>query len=75
VLGSADEPPSLAASMSMVTELLEGRINTAVANGVRWGSCCALVAVVSHFPELKTELEVLGFGRSADLIEDEANVL
>jgi hypothetical protein len=30
---------------------------------------------VSHFPELKTELEVLGFGRSADLIEDEANVL
>jgi hypothetical protein len=46
VLGSADEPPSLAASMSMVTELLEGRINTAVANGVRWGSCSALVAAV-----------------------------
>jgi hypothetical protein len=29
-----------------------------------------LVATVSHFPELKTELEVLGFGRSTDLIED-----
>jgi hypothetical protein len=34
-----------------------------------------LVAAVSHFPKLKTELEVLGSGRSADLIEDEADAL
>jgi hypothetical protein len=25
---------------------------------------------LSHFPELKTELELLGSGRNADLIED-----
>jgi hypothetical protein len=35
----------------------------------------ALVPTVSHFLELKTELEVLRSGRNADLIEDEANAL
>jgi hypothetical protein len=60
VLGSDDGSSSLAASMSMIVELLEGWIDATAANGVRWGSHSALVATVSHFPELKTELEVLG---------------
>jgi hypothetical protein len=34
-----------------------------------------LAATVLHIPELKTELDVLRFGHSVDLIEDEADVL
>jgi hypothetical protein len=34
-----------------------------------------LVAAVSHFPELKTELEVLESRHSVDLTEDEAGAL
>jgi hypothetical protein len=65
-LFSANGSSSLAASMSMVVELLEGRIDVAATNGVRWESRSTLVAAVSHIPGLKTELEVLGSGRSAD---------
>jgi hypothetical protein len=60
VLDSADGPSSLAASMSTMVELLEGQIDAAATNGIRWGSHFALVAVVSHFPELKPELECSG---------------
>jgi hypothetical protein len=67
VLGSADGTSSLAASMSTTVELLDGRIDTSAANGVHWGSCFALDAAMSHFPELKTELEVLKSGRSVGL--------
>jgi hypothetical protein len=49
VLGRADGPSSLAASLSVVVELHEGRIDAAAANGVDWGSRSALVATVSHF--------------------------
>jgi hypothetical protein len=49
VLGRADGPSYLAASLSMVVELHEGRIDAAAANGVDWGSRSALVATVSHF--------------------------
>jgi hypothetical protein len=75
VLGRADGPSSLAASMSTAVELLKGRIDATITNGVRCGSCSMLVAAMSHFQELKTELEVLGSGCSADLIEDEADAL
>jgi hypothetical protein len=75
VLGSTVGPSSLAASMSMAAELLKGRIDTAAANGVYCGSRSTLVAAVLHFLELKTELEVLRSGCSADLIEDEVDVL
>jgi hypothetical protein len=75
MLGSADSLSSLEASMSTVAELLEGQIDVAAANRVHWGSCSALVIAVSHFPELKAELEVLGSGHSADLTEDEADAL
>jgi hypothetical protein len=30
---------------------------------------------MSHFPELGTELELLGYGLNADLIEDQVNAL
>jgi hypothetical protein len=61
VLGNVDGPSSLAASLSMVAELLDGRMNTVATNGVRWGTRFALVAVLPHLLELKAELELLGF--------------
>jgi hypothetical protein len=75
VLGSVDESSYLEASMSTAAELLEGRIDTVKANGVHWGSRSMLVATVSHFVELKTELDVLESGRSANLTEDKADAL
>jgi hypothetical protein len=75
VLGGADGPSSLAASVSMAAELFEGQIDAAIANGVRWGSCSMLVAAMSHFLKLKTELEVLRSGRNVDLTEDEVGAL
>jgi hypothetical protein len=65
----------MAASMSAVMEHLEGWIDVVAANGVRWGSCSTLVATVSHFPELDTDLEVLGSRHDAGLIEDDVNAL
>jgi hypothetical protein len=44
----------------MATELLEGRIDAAAANRVRWGTQFALVAALSYFLELKSELKLLG---------------
>jgi hypothetical protein len=75
VLGNADGPSSLAASLSMVVELLDGRIDTAATNGVRWGTGTMLVTALSHFLELKSELELLGSGQNADLTDDQANAL
>jgi hypothetical protein len=51
------------------------RIDTTTANRVRWVSRSVLVATVSHFLELKTELKVLGSGRNADLTEYKADAL
>jgi hypothetical protein len=56
-------------------ELLEGWIDAVGANGVRWGPRSVLVATMSHFPELKTELEVLRSERNADLTEDDSDAL
>jgi hypothetical protein len=75
VLGGVDGASSLVASVSTTAELLKDWIDVAVANGVRLESRSALVVVVSHFPKLKTGLEVLESRRSADLTEDEANAL
>jgi hypothetical protein len=75
VPGGTDGPLSLAASVSMTSELLEDQIDATTANGVCWGSCSTLVAIVSHFQELKTDLEVLRSGRSTDVTEDEADAL
>jgi hypothetical protein len=43
--------------------------------GCAWGGCSALVAAISHFPKLDTDLDVLGFGRNARLMEDEADAI
>jgi hypothetical protein len=67
VLGNEDRLSSLAASLSMVAELFEGQIDTAAANGVQWGAQSALVAALSQFMELKTDLELLGSRRNVDL--------
>jgi hypothetical protein len=75
VLADADGSSTQAMSMSTVAELLEGQIDTVAANVVRWGSHSALVATVSHFPELDTDLEVLGSGHSVGLTMDEMDAL
>jgi hypothetical protein len=75
VLGGADGPSSLAASMSAVAKMLEGRIDAAAANGVRSRSHSALDVAASHFLDLKTELEVLGIRHSTDFTEDKADAL
>jgi hypothetical protein len=58
-----------------VAELHEDRIDTAAANRVRWGTQSVLVAALSHFPELATELELLRSGRNVDLTENQVNAL
>jgi hypothetical protein len=44
-------------------------------NGVPWGTQSALVAALSHFLELKSELKLIGFGRNGDLTDDEVDAL
>jgi hypothetical protein len=39
------------------------------------GTRSALVAALLHFLELKSKLELLGSGRNADLIDDQADAL
>jgi hypothetical protein len=75
VLGDVDILSLLAASLSMVVEMLEAQIDIAGANGVRYGTRSALVATLSHFLELQTELELLRSGRIVDLTEDQADAL
>jgi hypothetical protein len=75
VLDNIDGPSSLVASLSMVAELLKGRIDAVAANKVRWGTRSALVATLSPFLELKSELELLGSGHNANLIEDQSDAL
>jgi hypothetical protein len=75
VQGSVNGLSSLATSMSAVAELLGNRIDAAATNGIRWGSRFVMVAVVSHFPELDTDLEVLGSRCSMGLTSDEVDAL
>jgi hypothetical protein len=62
-------------SLATVVEEVEKRINAVATNGVRWGALSALVAVLSHFPELETELELLRSGRGTDLSDDPVDAL
>jgi hypothetical protein len=75
VLSKVDGPSSLVMSLPIVVEEVEGRINTMATNGVRWGTRFTLVAALSHFLELKSELELLRFGRNADLSDDQMDAL
>jgi hypothetical protein len=47
-------------ALSPAIEMLEGHIDAAATNGVRRGTQSALATALSHFPELGTELELLG---------------
>jgi hypothetical protein len=75
MLDNINELSSPAASLSMVVELLEGWIDTADANGVRWGTQSTLVASLSHFLELETKLELLRSGCNVDLTNDQEDAL
>jgi hypothetical protein len=75
VLDNIDGLTSLAASLSIVVELRKGQIDTVATNGVYWGTRSTLVAALSHFPELKSELELLRSGCNADLTKDQADAL
>jgi hypothetical protein len=75
MLDNTDGPSSLAASICTAVDLLESRIEAATTNGIRWVFCSALVAIVSHLTELMSKLELLMFGRNADLTEDEVDAL
>jgi hypothetical protein len=75
VLGDVGGSSLMATSLSAITEQLEGRIDAAATNMVRWGSRSALLAVVSDFPELDADLEVLGSKCNAGQTEDEVNAL
>jgi hypothetical protein len=75
VVDNIDGLTSLAASLSIVVELRKGQIDTVATNGVYWGTRSTLVAALSHFPELKSELELLRSGCNADLTKDQADAL
>jgi hypothetical protein len=75
VLGDVSKLSLTVLSMAVVTEQLDDRIDAAAANRVCWGSHSTLVAAVLHFPDLGTDLEVLGTERNMGLKEDEVNAL
>jgi hypothetical protein len=45
------------------------------ANGVHWGIQSALVAALLCFPDVKSELELLGSRRNVDLTDDQVDAL
>jgi hypothetical protein len=48
-MGNTGGSTSLVASLAEAAREVENWINTAAANGVRWGTRSALVDVLSHF--------------------------
>jgi hypothetical protein len=50
--------------------MVEGCVDAAAANGLHWGARLALTVVLLHFPELESELELLGSGYNANLAKD-----
>jgi hypothetical protein len=75
VLEWADGSSSLAVPLSLAAELLEGRIDVVATNGLCWSTQSALAAILSHFVELGTELELLGSGHIADPTKDQVDAL
>jgi hypothetical protein len=75
VLKGSDETSSLAASLPSVADLIEGRIDATVPNGVHWGAQLALTTALSHFTKLKPDLELLGPGHNADVMEGQLDAL
>jgi hypothetical protein len=75
VLDNANGPSSLVASMSTTVELLESQVIPAATNGVCRGTHSVLAAALSHFLELKSELELLGSERNMSLTVDQVDVI
>jgi hypothetical protein len=75
VLDNVNGPFSLAASLPMLAELLEDRVDTTAANVGRWGTQSMLVTALSHFPELESVVELLWFGRNMVWMEDRLDAL
>jgi hypothetical protein len=75
VLKRVNGTSSLVASLSSTTEPLEECIDVMDVNGVHWGTRSTMAAALSHFPELGTDLELLGSGHNADLTEDQVDAL
>jgi hypothetical protein len=75
VLDNDDRSCSMAASISMVAELLKELVDAVASNGVRWGTRSTLVAALSHFPELEVELVLLGSGCNVVLMKDHVDAL
>jgi hypothetical protein len=75
VLDKADGPSSMAVSLSTAAELLEGHVDTTIANGVYWGTRSALVAALSHFQEVETKLELLESRCNSGLTDDQVDAL
>jgi hypothetical protein len=61
--------------LSSAVEQIEDRVNTATANGVRWGTRSRLAAALSHFPKMEVELELIGSRHNVDLAEDQVDAL
>jgi hypothetical protein len=70
VLQRVDGSSSLVMSLSLVVELLKGRIDVMAADRVHWGTQSVLADTLSPFPELVVDLELVGYGQSADLTKD-----
>jgi hypothetical protein len=75
VPGRFDETPPLAVALSPSMEPTEGHVDAAAIDGVQWGAQLALTVVLSYFPELASELELLGSGYNTDLMSDEMETL
>jgi hypothetical protein len=73
VLERADGLSSVAVALSLEAELLEGHIDAAATNGVRWGTQSMLAATLSHFSDLGTELKMHGSKHNIDLTEDQVD--
>jgi hypothetical protein len=67
VLEGSNKISSLAASLSSAVDLIEGRVDAVVTNGVHWGAWLALTTALSHFPKLEHEFDLLAFKYNADL--------
>jgi hypothetical protein len=69
VLKRSDEAFSLVVALSLTANLIEDHVDAVATNGVHSGARLALTAILSHFPELEPELELLGSEYNADLTE------
>jgi hypothetical protein len=69
VLKTSDEASSLVVALSSTVDLIKVHVDAASANGVHWVAQLALTTILSPFPKLEPELEFLGSGYNADLME------